>query len=126
MSPKREYRIAKYTRRVAIASYFLNHRQHRNPTDSLVVGGALEVGAVRYERSPDRRRGLPCSTISILSKDEITSLLQDLGALKAGRITGVVGSEIWYRMLAEIARFQHKREIESPRSLVHAMCRFSC
>ena len=55
-----------------------------------------------------------------LSDAEITSLLQDIDAIKDGRITGVVGSEFWYRALTEIARRQHMREIRVSRSLTYA------
>lgn len=56
----------------------------------------------------------------LLSDSEVAGLLQDVDALKAGRITGVVDSPLWQRAMAEFARLHAKREIEESRSLTHA------
>lgn len=73
-----------------------------------------------FSRRTQTEEEEPLLDYPFLSKAETTSLLQDIEALKAGTLTGVVGSDLWHRALVEIAKLQHKREIEISRSLVHA------
>jgi len=81
---------------------------------------ALKEGQIKEWQMLSRSKRHPLLDHPFLSESETLSLLQDVDAAKEGRIPGIVGSDLWYRALAEIARLQHVRETKISRSLTCA------
>lgn len=56
----------------------------------------------------------------LASQEEIESFRRDADATKEGRLEGVVGSDLWHRVMAEMTRRQVNAQIRIAKSLTRA------
>ena len=56
----------------------------------------------------------------LLTDDEVKSLLEDVEAIRKGKIKTIVGTDFWHRAMAEMTRRQANLQVQISQSLASA------